>query len=337
MEEPETTETVVIFNGNLRGHIQEIRIRKKTGTRFLCIQEWREPKEMKQKRETAGNRIDRNGLEQLQFLWFLLVSTYPKLYKNMWRWPTVAGQKEASAKAKSKIYTIHAKLISLAAEKGADPSINGALGDAITSAKRAGVTADVIDRAVRRGAGLDKESAKVEEIFYEGYATGWVAIIVRALTDNRNRTAPSMRHIFSAFGGNMWETGSVSNFAFEYRGRIVVEEPSSREELEMAIMETPAEDYTFGDEIEIITEREHLQSIKTTLIENWYTLRECSLGYRAKNYTPVTDFDTALKLYSMLREFDDDEDVETVWNTADISETLWKEVESYVEARRFRT
>jgi YebC/PmpR family DNA-binding regulatory protein len=255
----------------------------------------------------------------------------------MWRWPTVAGQKEAWAKAKGKIYGMHSKLIAIAAEKWADPSINGSLADAITSAKRAWVTSDVIDRAVKRGAGLDKESARVEEIFYEWYAPGGVAIIVRTLTDNRNRTAPSMRHIFSAFWWNLGESGSVSGFAFEYKGKIVVEEPPSREELELAIMETPAEDYEMSDTITIYTKREELMHTKWMLEKSGYTILEASMGYSAKNFTPVTEFDHALKLYSMLEAFDEDEDVEIVWNTADISEELWKEVEEHVAARRFRT
>lgn len=95
---------------------------------------------------------------------------------------------------------MHAKMISLATERGADPKENNALADVITDAKKAGVTIDVIDRAIRRGAGLDTSEKKVEEIFYEGYLSGGVAIIIRALTDNRNRTAPSMRHIFSTYG-----------------------------------------------------------------------------------------------------------------------------------------
>ncbi len=255
----------------------------------------------------------------------------------MWRWPTVAGQKEAGAKAKGKIYGMHSKLIAIAAEKGADISINGALSDAITSAKRAWVTSDVIERAVKRGAWLDKESARVEEIFYEGYAPGWVAIIVRALTDNRNRTAPSIRHIFSAYGGNMGESGSVSNFAFEYKWHIIVEEPTSREELELAIMETPAEDYEMNEVITIYTKREDLIETKNMLVKSGYTIVESGMGYNVKNFAQVTDFDHALKLYSMLEAFDEDEDVETVWNTADISEQLWKEVEEHVTARRFRT
>lgn len=256
----------------------------------------------------------------------------------MWRGPTVAWQKEASAKAKSKIYNIHSKLITIAAERGADPTINGALADAIHSAKKDGVTADVIDRAIKRGAGLDKDSSKVEEVFYEGYAPGGVAVIVRALTDNRNRTAPSIRHIFSAFGWNLGETGSVSNFAFEYRGEIRIQKPDNMDDFEMMILETNTIDYIEENgEISIITAREDYASIKNT-IEKWgYTILSANLGYRAKNYTEVTDMDQALKIYKMLEEFGNDEDVETVWNTADISDELWKKVTEFAESKRFRT
>lgn len=256
----------------------------------------------------------------------------------MWRWPTVAGQKEASAKAKSKIYNIHSKLITLAAEKWSDPSINAALADAIHSAKRDGVTSDVIERAVKRWAGIDKDSSKVEEIFYEGYAPGGVAIIVRALTDNRNRTAPSMRHIFSAFGGSLGESGSVSNFAFEYGGEIRIAKPDDMDEFEMMILDTNAEDYkTEWEEIIITTARENYASVKSVIEKTPYTINSASLGYRAKNYTEVTEMDNALKIYKMLEEFAADEDVETVWNTADISDELWKQVTEFVASKKFRT
>lgn len=256
----------------------------------------------------------------------------------MWRWPTVAGQKEASAKAKSKIYNIHSKLITLAAEKWSDPSINAALADAIHSAKRDGVTSDVIERAVKRWAGIDKDSSKVEEIFYEGYAPGGVAIIVRALTDNRNRTAPSMRHIFSAFGGNLGETGSVSNFAFDYGGEIRIKKPANMDMFEMIILDTNAENYIEeGEEIVITTARENYASVKSALEKSDYEIISSGLWYRAKNYTEVTEMEPALKIYKMLEEFAADEDVETVWNTADISDTLWKEVEQFVASKKFRT
>jgi YebC/PmpR family DNA-binding regulatory protein len=256
----------------------------------------------------------------------------------MWRWPTVAGQKEASAKAKSKIYTIHAKLISIAAEKWSDPSINGSLADAITNAKRAWVTADVIDRAIKRWAGLDKDSAKVEEIFYEWYGPGGVGIILRALTDNRNRTAPSVRHIFSAYGWNMAETGSVSNFLFEYSGIITLSFSSDKETIEMDIMETDATDYIFSGENTVIvkTEKTKFISVKEVLGKK-YEILEATLWYTPKNTIDITDFDNALKLYKMLEAFSEDEDIEWVWNNAHGEEGLWKEVESYIDERTFRT
>jgi YebC/PmpR family DNA-binding regulatory protein len=256
----------------------------------------------------------------------------------MWRGPTVAAQKEKGAKAKSKIYGMHSKLISLTSEKWSDPTLNPSLYDAIASAKKDGVTSDVIDRAVKRGAGLDKDSAKIEEIYYEGYAPGGVAIIVRALTDNRNRTAPSMRHIFSAFGGSLGETGSVSNFAFDYVWLITIAKPEDMDALEMAIMETDAEDYSEEDGMIVIrTGKQFFAAVQSSLQTAGYTIETSSLGYSAKVYAEVTDFDNALKIYKMLEEFDADEDVETVWNTADISDALWAEVETFVAARRFRT
>lgn len=254
----------------------------------------------------------------------------------MWRWPTVQAQKDKNAKAKAKVNTLHAKLISLTAEKWTDPSLNSSLADAISSAKKDGVTSDVIERAIKRGAGLDKDSAKVEEIFYEGYAPGGVAVVVRALTDNRNRTAPNIRHIFSAFGGNMAESGAVTGFAFDYVGKIQIGWTQDLDTLEMAIMETEATDYSLSD-LTVISTRENLLSVKKSLEKAGIMIESASLAYIPKNYVPLTDFDQALKLYGMLEAFEEDEDVEIVWNTADISEELWQEVREYTEARRFRT
>ncbi len=256
----------------------------------------------------------------------------------MGRWPTVAGQKEASAKAKSKMYNIHSKLITLASERGSDPSINGALFDAIYSAKRDGVTSDMIERAVKRGAWIDKDVSTIEEVYYEGYAPGGVAVIVRALTDNRNRTAPSMRHIFSAFGGSLGATGSVSNFAFDYGGEILIEKPEDMDAFEIKILETNAEDYQEIDgQISITTSREDSMAIQWILEQAGYTIVAAVIGYRAKNYTVVTEIENALKIYKMLEAFEADEDVETVWNTADISDELWAEVIRFVSSKQFRT
>lgn len=256
----------------------------------------------------------------------------------MWRWPTVAATKEKWDKAKAKIYNIHSKLITIAAEKWSDPSINGILHDAIYSAKRDGVTSDVIERAIKRWSGLDKDISKVEEVYYEWYAPGGVAIIVRALTDNRNRTAPSMRHIFSGYGGSLGETGSVSNFAFDYGGEIRIAAPDDMDAFEIMILSTDATDYSVVDSgIVILTARESYTSVRKGIEIAGYTIESSILGYRAKNYTEITDMDKALQIYKMLEEFEANEDVETVWNTADISDTLWQEVIEFSEKRKFRT
>lgn len=256
----------------------------------------------------------------------------------MGRWPVVAAKKDKNAKAKAKINTIHSKLIALAAEKWADPNLNTSLADAIHTAKKEGVTADVIDRAIARGAGLDKDAKKVEEIFYEGYGPGGIAVIVRALSDNRNRTAPNIRHIFSAFGGNLGETGSVSNFMFDYVGKIIISRPENIDDFEEKIFETPAEDYEIENEnITIWTATTDLLETKKLLETFGYEILESSFFYRAKNYTSVTDFEIALKLYKLFDEFDEDEDVEVVWNNADIDDALWAEVEKCVSERKFRT
>lgn len=256
----------------------------------------------------------------------------------MWRWPTVAAKKDKNAKVKAKINTMHAKLISVAAEKWADPNQNNSLADAIHSAKKDGVTADVIDRAIARGSGADKEAKKVEEIFYEGYGPAGIAVIIRTLTDNRNRTAPNIRHIFSAFGGNLGETGSVSSFMFDYLGKITILKPENIEQFELDILETSAQDYEISDEnISIFTATTDLISVKKSLLDAGYEVLESGFFYQAKNFSPVTDFDDALKLYKMFDAFDEDEDTEMVFNNADISDELWKEVSDFVESKKFRT
>ena len=256
----------------------------------------------------------------------------------MWRWPTVQAQKEAWAKIKSKVNAIHAKLIALAALRWADPKENNALADAMTDAKKAGVTIDVIDRAVKRGAGHDDSDKKVEEISYEGFLSGGVAIIIRALTDNRNRTAPSIRHLFSAYGWSLWETGSASNYLYDYQWQIRIIEPDDIESLELALLETEALDYTIEGWVVVIrTDRMTLANVKNSIELWWYTIEFSGFAYIPRSYSEVTDFDTALKVYSFLEACEADEDIESVWNNADISDTLWEECRAKVEASRFRT
>ncbi len=134
----------------------------------------------------------------------------------------MANKKAATALQKGKVYGMHSKLIALAARSGANLLENPSLYTAIEKAKKDSVPKDVIDKAIRRGAGLDKDAAAIEDITYEGMAAGGIAVIIRSLTDNRNRTASSIRSIFSKNGGNLGETGSLSNHMFKFRGVCVI-------------------------------------------------------------------------------------------------------------------
>ena len=258
----------------------------------------------------------------------------------MGRGPVIQGKKEASSQARGKVYSIHAKLIALAAQRGADIALNSALANAVTDAKKDSVPNDIIDRAIKRGAGLDKEAKQVEEIFYEGYAAGGVAIIVRALTDNKNRTAPNMRHNFSAFGGNLGETGSVSGFAFRHQGSIIASFVGmSSEQAEEIIIDSGAADYLLAEDgsFKIATDPTELMHVVKYLQEKGAIVSKHAFEYVPTNPVEVTDFDKALKIYKLLEALEEDDDVEAVWNNAEFDDALMQQVHEAVEKARFRT
>jgi len=259
----------------------------------------------------------------------------------MWRWPVVGPKKALTDKARGKVFSIHAKLIAIAAKSGADPAMNPALYDALEKARKANVPADNIERAIKKGSGALKDGTEIVEIIYEGYAPGGVAVVVKALTDNRNRTAPNIRHIFSQYGGSLGETGSVSSFAFKYQWYIVVERGNiSLEQLEEYIIESGASDYEMSPDgltARVATERTELMSVVKFLKEKKLTLESYGLEYAAINTIEVTDFDKVLKIYKLLADLEDDDDVEQVWHNAEISADLWQQAETMIEKSRFRT
>ena len=171
----------------------------------------------------------------------------------------MAHKKAATALQKGKIYGIHSKLIAMAARGGANPDENPTLFAAIEKARKESVTRDVIEKAIRRGAGLDRDAAAIEDITYEGMAAGGIAIIARALTDNRNRTASSIRSHFNKNGGNLGETGTLSNHMFKYRGVFVI--PTSAID-ENQIIESGCDDYSVhGDETRLVCLREQYAGV----------------------------------------------------------------------------
>lgn len=256
----------------------------------------------------------------------------------MWRWPVVQARKDAVNALKWKVFSLHAKLIAVAASKGWDPDKNPALFSAIYDAKKAGVPNENIDRAIKKGTGEDKSAASIQEVIYEWYWPGWVAVMVSTLTDNKNRTVSNIRHIFTKFWGNLWESGVVS-WMF-HRKWVIFIDPKKYDfsKIEEAVYETNAEDIIKEDTyIKIITSVDDLHETIKLLEWKWIEIMESKLDFVSDNDTEITDFDKALKFTKMLESFDEDEDVNIVSSNEIISDDLQKQVDEFVEKNTFRT
>jgi len=247
----------------------------------------------------------------------------------------MANKKAASALQKGKIYGMHSKLISLAAKGWANPLENPTLFTAIEKAKKESVPKDVIDKAIRRGAGLDKDAAAIEDIIYEGMAAGGVGVVVRALTDNRNRSASSFRSYFNKNGGNLGETGSLSNHMFTYRGVFMIPTNAITED---QIIESGCDDYIVdGDEARIICMREQFSEVTNFL--RWASIEVTSSGFE---YLPnmeveITDYDQGVKVMKLLQDLDEDDDVEKVWTNGVFDDILREKIESFLDSQSFRS
>lgn len=256
----------------------------------------------------------------------------------MWRGPVVEKRRNAVNAVKGKIFSIHAKLIAIAAQWGWDPDQNPSLHAAIHKAKKEWVPNENIERAIKKGTGEDKTAAQIVEIIYEWYAPGWVAIIINALSDNKNRTVANMRHIFTKYGGNMWESGAVS-WMFKRKWVLFID-PSIHpmESIEELIFETDAEDIMFeAGYIKIITSLDDFHNVETFFTNKWIQIFESKIDYLPDNEVEITDFDKALKFTKMIEAFEQDEDVNMVSSNEIISKDLEQEIEAFIEKNTFRT
>lgn len=233
------------------------------------------------------------------------------------KWHNIQGRKGKQDAVRSNIFTKLAKAITIAAQKGGDPATNFSLRLAIEKAKEVSMPKDNIDRAIKRGTG-ELEGGKMEELLYEGFGPGGVAIMVKAVTDNKNRTAPDMKHIFSKYGGNMGGAGSVQ-WMFGEWGTIVIGKnylEKGRLELELALIEAGAEDIQDDDEgILVKAKVENLQKVLNTLKElNIEPLRS-GIEWIAKD-TVVIDEEAGGKLEGLFGELEVHDDVEDYFTNA---------------------
>lgn len=256
----------------------------------------------------------------------------------MWRGPVVQARKDAVNKVKGKIFSIHAKLISIAASSGGNPDDNPALFSAIINAKKQWVPNENIQRAIKKWTWEDKDALQIMEITYEWYAPGWVSIMVSVLSDNKNRTVSSIRHIFSKFWWNMWESGSVS-WAFHRKWVIFIDpEKHDSNEIEELVYETNAEDFIVKDGyIKVITSVDDFSEVEKFFEEKNIFIIESKLDFVPENDIEITEFDKALKFTKMVEAFNDDEDVSLVSTNEIISPELQKEVDEFIEKNTFKT
>ena len=232
------------------------------------------------------------------------------------KWSNIKRKKEKTDSQKAKIFTKIGRELAVAVKEGggADPNVNSRLKDCIAKAKANNVPNDNIERIIKKAAG-ETGTNKYESIRYEGYGPGGVAVIVQALTDNRNRTAGDLRHYFDKFGGNMGTPGCVS-FMFTRNGVLVIEKDSINEDVLMEeALEAGASDFLADSEVfEIYTEPEDFSAVRDALENKGYKFVSAQIEMIPSTYTKLTDEDSILKMQKLLDALEDNDDVQDIWH-----------------------
>ncbi len=232
------------------------------------------------------------------------------------KWSTIKRKKGANDAARAKVFTKIGRELAVAVKNGGpDPNNNAKLRDVIAKAKQNNVPNDNIDRMLKKAAG-DTSGADYEEIVYEGYGPSGVAVVVEALTDNRNRTAGEVRHYFDKAGGNMGNPGSVT-FMFNRAGVILIEKEDVDEEtLMMESIDAGATDFISDDEemFEIRTEANDVGAVRDALEEKGYKIISSEPAYIPSTYTVLDNPDDINKMGKMIEMFEENDDVQNIWH-----------------------
>ncbi len=235
------------------------------------------------------------------------------------KWNNIKKKKEKTDAAKAKIFTkIGREIAVIVKTGGANPNENSKLKDAIAKAKANNVPNDNIERIIKKAAG-DGEANNYEELIYEGYGIGGVAVVVETLSDNRNRTAGEMRHYFDKCGGNLGQSGSVM-FMFDRKGVINIEAEGLDEDTVMeAALEAGADDFNFdGDVFEITCEPNDLGQVRDALEEAGYSFVSAEVEYIPQTMTALPDEESIAKMEKLIDMLEDNDDVQAVWHNWDM-------------------
>jgi YebC/PmpR family DNA-binding regulatory protein len=238
------------------------------------------------------------------------------------KWHSIKHKKAIVDARRGQHFTKLARAITVAArEGGGDPDGNPALGLAVQKARDASMPKDNIERAIAKGTGEGVDADQIETVVYEGYGPGGVALLIEALTDNRNRTGADVRHALSKHGGNLGEPGSVS-YLFEKRGVIVVDASRYGEDDLMVAIDAGAQDISLDDDVyEVITEPADLTPVRRALEQAGVELESADVTQRPTARVPVQESDAA-KLMKLIDSLEESDDVGTVHANFDVDASV---------------
>lgn len=243
------------------------------------------------------------------------------------KWANIKHRKGRQDAKRGKIFSVLIRELTVAAKLGGGvPDDNPRLRTAIDKALAANMTKDTIERAVQRGAG-GLEGENLEEVSFEGYGPGGIAIIVESMTDNNNRTVAEVRHAFTKSGGNLGTNGSVS-YLFEKKGIITVSSEQDAEQIMEVSIEAGAEDIEINEDLTttVSSSPEDFQNIKNALINQDFSIDDSEISLVPET-TVQADMDTSLKVYKLLEMLEDLDDTQNVTSNIEFADGVFEELD----------
>jgi YebC/PmpR family DNA-binding regulatory protein len=244
------------------------------------------------------------------------------------KWSSIKHKKGAADVKRGKLFTkLSNAIIAAAREGGAEPAANLALQNAIEKARSYSMPKENIERAIGRGSGAEADGAHYETVVYEGYGPEGVAVLVEALTDNRNRTASEVRHLFSKHGGNLGATGAVA-WQFERRGVLLVQADGvDEDELVLAAADAGADDIELdGSTYQVTCMPEELRVVREALEDSGYAIEASELSMIPKTTVAISDESAARSVIRLVEGLEEADDVQDVYANFDISEAILEAV-----------
>lgn len=244
------------------------------------------------------------------------------------KWATIKHKKAANDKARGKLFAKVLRQVEVAArEGGGDADTNPTLRTMFQKARDSSIPLDTIERAVKRGTG-ELEGVTYEQITYEGYAPGGVAVLVEVLTDNRNRAGADIRSAFSKNGGSLAEPGAVA-WQFDRKGHLLVPRSADEDELMLAALDAGAEDIVDeGDSWRVVTPPGDLHTVRSALEEGGFTVEESDLAMVPQTTVPLDTAEQAKKVLRLVDALDEQDDVQAVHANFDIPDSILETVEA---------